>query len=51
VLLISDENKMELGEIGLEHFYRINVTKAREKGRAIVGTVMYFHVPKRQGIS
>jgi len=25
--------------------------KGRDKGRAIVGTVMYFRVPKMQGIS
>ena len=46
MLLISDENKMDLSEIEWEHLYRINVTKGKDKGRAVVGTVMYFRVQK-----
>ena len=51
MLLITDKNKMDLSEIEWGPLYRINVTKGREKGRAIFGTVMYFRVPKMQGIS
>ena len=51
MLLISDEKKKDLNKIGWENLYRINMIKGRDKGRAIVGTVMYFRVPKMQGIS
>jgi len=41
---------MDLSERGLEDLYRTDVTNGRDKNRAIVSTVMYFRLPKLQGI-